>query len=158
MYDLPKSAGRTPKKAIDILKARSGTEYETLHLIDLETGKVVATSAHTKEPQKVEANKEILDAVRKAKPGTLVGIHNHPNSFPPSGSDFSAAKSREYYAGVVLGHNGDIWTYKARKPITSYTFDLQVAKYKKDGYTDYEAYEKAMEKIGKEYGLEWSKL
>lgn len=114
------------KKAIDILKDKSGTEYETLHLIDLDTGKVVATSAHTKEPQTVRANKEVLKAVRKAKPRTLVGIHNHPNSLPPSGSDFSTAKNREYYVGVVACHNGDVWVYKARKPVTSYIFDMRV--------------------------------
>lgn len=51
------------KKAIDILKDKSGTEYETLHLIDLDTGKVVATSAHTKVPQTVSPNKEVLKAV-----------------------------------------------------------------------------------------------
>lgn len=146
------------KKAIDILKDKSGTEYETLHLIDLDTGKVVATSAHTKVPQTVSPNKEVLKAVRKAKPRTLVGIHNHPNSLPPSGSDFSTAKNREYYVGVVACHNGDVWVYKARKPVTSYIFDMQVANYKNDGYTDLEAYEKAMRKIGKDYGLEWRKL
>lgn len=146
------------KKAIDILKDKSGTEYETLHLIDLDTGKVVATSAHTKVPQTVSPNKEVLKAVRKAKPRTLVGIHNHPNSLPPSGSDFSTAKNREYYVGVVACHNGDVWVYKARKPVTSYIFDMQVANYKNDGYTDLEAYEKTMRKIGKDYGLEWRKL
>lgn len=146
------------KKAIDILKDKSGTEYETLHLIDLDTGKVVATSAHTKVPQTVSPNKEVLKAVRKARPRTLVGIHNHPNSLPPSGSDFSTAKNREYYVGVVACHNGDVWVYKARKPVTSYIFDMKVANYKNEGYTDLEAYEKAMRKIGKDYGLEWRKL
>lgn len=106
----------------------------------------------------MRANKEVLKAVRKAKPRTLVGIHNHPNSLPPSGSDFSTAKNREYYVGVVACHNGDVWVYKARKPVTSYIFDMKVANYKNEGYTDLEAYEKAMRKIGKDYGLEWRKL
>lgn len=34
----------------------------------------------------------------------------------------------------------------------------KVANYKNEGYTDLEAYEKAMRKIGKDYGSEWRKL
>lgn len=146
------------KKALDILKKRSGTEYETLHLIDAETGEVVATSAHTKEILNVDPNEEIHNAVKRAKPKTLIGIHNHPNSYPPSGSDFSVSESRDYLIGVVACHNGDLWTYKAKKPITSIAFDLQVAKQLGRGYTEDEAYYMAFEALEKQYGLEWRKL
>ena len=146
------------KKALDILKKRSGTEYETLHLIDAETGEVVATSAHTKEILNVDPNEEIHNAVKRAKPKTLIGIHNHPNSYPPSGSDFSVSESRGYLIGVVACHNGDLWTYKAKKPITSIAFDLQVAKQLGRGYTEDEAYYMAFEALEKQYGLEWRKL
>lgn len=60
---------------------------------------------------------------------------------------------RDYSAEKIGGTKG-----RPYKPVTSYIFDMKVANYKNEGYTDLEAYEKAMRKIGKDYGLEWRKL
>ena len=52
-------------------------------------------------------------AVKKYS-GKLVTIHNHPNSLPPSGSDFASNYGRDYKLGVVVAHNGDIYVYNNR--------------------------------------------
>mgnify|MGYP003586197902 CR=1 FL=1 len=94
-------------KALDILKHRDGTEYEDMHLIDLNSKKVVASQTHSKTLLEITYNDSLNKAV--AKHNNLLSIHNHPNSLPPSGSDFSSAFIRGYKKGVVIGHDGSVY-------------------------------------------------
>ena len=98
------------KKAVDILKHRQNTELEDMYLIDFQTGKVVATQVNSQTPHMVDYNKAMHQAIKKY-PGRLISIHNHPNSMPPSGSDFASNYGRDYKLGVVVAHNGDIYVY-----------------------------------------------
>ena len=81
-----------------------------MHLIAGKTGKVVASQTHSQTPHLVDYNDEMKQAVKKYS-GQLVTIHNHPNSLPPSGSDFASNYGRAYKLGVVVAHNGDIYVY-----------------------------------------------
>ena len=52
-------------KAMDMLRHRGGTEMEDLHLIDMNTGKVVASQTHSTVKNEVTANNAVLRAVKK---------------------------------------------------------------------------------------------
>ena len=41
----------------------------------------------------------------------IIAIHNHANNYPPSLDDGASAKTRGYESGVVVSHDGHIYTY-----------------------------------------------
>lgn len=145
-------------KAMDMLRHRGGTEMEDLHLIDMNTGKVVASQTHSTVKNEVTANKSVLRAVKKYK-GSLVGIHNHPGSKHPSGGDYATAKNRSYRKAYVICHNGTIYEYwYGKKHISSMLIDMKVARKEQDFYNEDEAYEEAMKELARDYGIGWRKI
>lgn len=161
-------ADRVYKKSIDILKHRDGTDFEDMYLIDPETKKVVASQTKTEtipvryesdRHQHVIYNQEMKRAIKKSKPKTLITIHNHPESYPPSGSDFSSAFRNEYGYGIIACHNGDVYGYKVgKRQFSGRHFDLAVEKNRiRFGSIDV-AYKITLDDFQKEYGLTWMKL
>lgn len=145
-------------KTRDILKHRSNTSKEDMYLIDTETKSVVGVQRHSVLEQEIEYNKSLLDAIKQHKPYTLISIHNHPESKPPSGSDLQSCGDRYYRKGIIGCHNGDVYIYQTgKKPFTSKLFDLTVAKYISNGYNEIEAYEAALKQFEKNYGIRWIK-
>ena len=49
--------------------------------------------------------------LRDADKNTIIAIHNHPGSSPPSYSDIMACKDRKYKYGLVVCHDGMIYKY-----------------------------------------------
>ena len=84
----------------NMLKHRSGTKYEDMYWIDLDTLNVVA-----KETTAV-VEKRIVYSVateRKIKKyNNLLTLHTHPDSFPPSIDDLNSNFDHAYTAGIVL--------------------------------------------------------
>lgn len=84
----------------NMLKHRSGTKYEDMYWIDLDTLNVVA-----KETTAV-VEKRIVYSVateRKIKKNNnLLTLHTHPDSFPPSIDDLNSNFDHAYAAGIVL--------------------------------------------------------
>ena len=74
----------------------------------------------------------------------LVTIHSHPSGLPPSIADFNSNYSRNYSMGVVVGHNGKIYTYTSYEEISEKYFERKVAMYRQDGYNEVEARNKAL--------------
>lgn len=161
-------ADRVYKKSIDILKHRDGTDFEDMYLIDPETKKVVASQTKTETiPVKYESdrhqhviyNQEMMRAIKKSKSKKLITIHNHPESYPPSGSDFSSAFRNGYGYGIIACHNGDVYGYKVgKRQFSGHHFDLAVEKNRmRFGSIDV-AYKITLDDFQKEYGLTWMKL
>ena len=96
-----------------ILSHRSGTNFEDLYLIDADTGDVIhsLTTSNVRNGIKYDAKTEtaIANATKSGK--RIIAMHNHPNNYPPSFDDGVSAKSRGYVQGVVVGHDGSIYTY-----------------------------------------------
>lgn len=168
LFDDEIIADRVYKKSIDILKHRDGTDFEDMYLIDPETKKVVASQTKTEtipvryesdRHQHVIYNQEMKRAIKKSKPKTLITIHNHPESYPPSGSDFSSAFRNEYGYGIIACHNGDVYGYKVgKRQFSGRHFDLAVEKNRiRFGSIDV-AYKITLDDFQKEYGLTWMKL
>lgn len=84
----------------NMLKHRSGTKYEDMYWIDLDTLNVVA-----KETTAV-VEKRIVYSVateRKIKKyNNLLTLHTHPDSFPPSIDDLNSNFDHAYADGIVL--------------------------------------------------------
>ncbi|WP_288932350.1 minor capsid protein [uncultured Eubacterium sp.] len=156
------------EKAIDILKHRNGTDYEDFYLIDMRSGEVKASQTKVEYTPDIEEelkhnrvwyNKEIKREIRNNPPKTFITIHNHSHNMPPSGGDFKGAFKNNYYAGINICYNGDIYYYKVgKKKFTEEMYDLTVAKYRNRGYNEIEAYEATLNQFVKEYGIKWRKL
>ena len=155
-------------KAIDILNHRNGTDYEDMHLISMIDGLVKGSQTKVEyfdsvpeeeRHQQVWYNKSLLSAIKLNGGQNLISIHNHADSYPPSGADFKSQFDHGYKFGIVVCHNGDVYYYEVgNKKFTSKLYDMTVDKYVKLGYSKNEAYEVTLDQFEKDYGIKWRKL
>lgn len=94
-----------------ILNHRSGSNFEDLSFIDSVTGKFLTRTDYSVKKQCVPS-KSMMAMVKKAKPNTVIAIHNHPNSSVPSLDDINSAWKKKYKYGIIACHNGNIFKYK----------------------------------------------
>ena len=135
-------------KAIDMLKHRNNTNYEDMYVIDSRLKKVIGIQRHSSEKFTVSNNKS-LESARNKNIDKVV-MHNHPNSLPPSGSDFAVNSNRIKETGVITCHNGDVYIYRSnKKSMSGKLYDLTVAKYQKMPYnlTEEEAYKRVIKEF-----------
>ena len=135
---------------------RSGTLYEDMYWIDYDECEVVAKEINSRIERKIiysDATKKVIEAYKKSPDKTLITIHSHPSSFPPSIDDFMANYDNDYTLGLVVCHNGSIFMYAASEAINSDYYNLVVADYIKDGYNDYEAQIKAINELQKNFDI-----
>lgn len=138
---------------------RNGTYKEDMYLISIIDGKRKGINTSTKLDNIIEYNDSLNNAILSNPKGTLISIHNHGTNLPPTGADFSSAGVRQYAQGVIVCHNGDVYTYKVGSKIfTSKLFDDTVEKYKKLMYNEFDAHIKALEQFERDYDIEWRKL
>ena len=141
-----------------MLTHRSGSYYEDLWIIDSRTGSVVAGTSNSKQENQVSYPKW-TEAVVKSNPHVLISIHNHGTNNPPTGSDLVSAGYRKYKFGVVVCHNGEVYSYApGRKTFSVSFFDKTVDKYKKNGYNEHEAIRNVLNQFKEFYGIEWRRL
>ena len=129
------------KLAKKMLKHRSGTEYEDMYWIDLDTLQVVAQEVNTDTVKSVVYSNRTMEIVQKYKKNSekrLLTLHTHPSSFPPSIPDFNANFQNEYNMGLVICHDGKIFLYAAEEELNEAYYDLLVAKKIKQGYNEFE--------------------
>lgn len=146
------------QKSRDILTHRNNSYCEDMYLIDTISQKVVGVQTHSKLPQEVVYNDSLKSALKKHPPNTLISIHNHPESKPPSGSDFYSCGIRKYKKGIICCHNGDVYVYQTgKKPFTAVLFDKTVDKYKRMPYNmnEKDAYITTLKQFEKDYGIKW---
>lgn len=155
-------------KAIDILDHRNGTDYEDMHLISINDSLVKGSQTKVeyfdlvpeeKRHLHVWYNESLNSAIKNNPVKTLISIHNHPNSLPPSGGDFESQFEHGYKFGIIPCHNGDLYYYEiGKKKFSGLLYDLTVDKYKKQGYSELEAYNMTLEQFKNDYGIKWRKL
>lgn len=95
-----------------IIKNRDGTFYEEAYFIDARTGKTVS---YVKGKQKngIEMSDELKKHLTNAPEKSIIMIHNHPNSTPPSTEDFvTAAGYKSCFEAVSCGHNGNVYAFR----------------------------------------------
>lgn len=89
-----------------MLTHRNGTLYEDMYWIDYDECEVVAKEIDSQIERKIiysDATKKVIDKYKNAPDKTLITIHSHPSSFPPSIDDFMANYDNDYEA--PLGEN-----------------------------------------------------
>lgn len=116
---------------------RSGTLYEDMYWIDLDTLEIVADETNKDIEEGIIYSAKTQKIIETNK--NLLTIHSHPNSFPPSIMDLNCNFYYNYSIGIIICHNGKIYMYNANEKISRNYYDLTVAEYIKQGYNDNEA-------------------
>ena len=145
------------KQSKAMLTHRNGTDKEDMCLIDSRTGKIAGHQSNSKVDFGVEYNSSIENAIKNNPRDTLISIHNHSTNNPPTGSDFVSNGSNGYKLGLVVTHNGKVFTYKAGKiPFTADGFGITVNKYRRLDYNEFDAIIQTLSDYTQQYGIEWS--
>ena len=125
-----------------MLVHRTGTEYEDMYWIDMDTLTVVAKELNAEKVKEIvysDKTRKIVDEYRNDPEKRLLTIHTHPSSFPPSIPDFNANFENRYNIGLVICHDGKIFIYASDEELNENYYNLLVAKKLNQGYNDYEA-------------------
>ncbi len=145
-----------------LLIHRNGTSREDICLIDSKTAEVVARQYEPKGENGVDDyNKKMVNAIANHPPYTLISLHNHPTNNPPTGNDLTSNGAHRYLLGVVVTHNGKVFTYKVgNKPFTAISFGMRVDKYRGSKYnlSEYDAFIRALNDYSEQYGIEWREI
>ena len=147
--------------ATAILTHRSGTDGEDLYIINSKTGELLLRKISGTDELGVAVTAKEINEVRGKYFGQMIGIHNHPTNIYPTGSDFAAAGYRGYAFGVMVTHEGRVFTYNAgNKPFLPRLFDERVDKYVDAPYnlSIEKAHERALKEFEKEYGITWTEI
>lgn len=139
-----------------MLNHRSGTLYEDMYWIDMDKVEVVCEVVDSTVESKIEYSARIRKIVEKKK--GLLTIHSHPNSFPPSLDDFNSACVNGYGAGIVCGHNGDIFVYQSYEIIPKESYYYLMNAFQKDGYNVYDAQLLTLEELSRRYDIACRKV
>lgn len=117
-----------------MLNHRSGTQYEDMYWIDIDTLEIVAAETNQKKKGVIKYSKRTKKAIKGRR--RLIAIHTHPNSMPPSVADINSAVIHKYEQGIICCHNGKIYSYQAHGYMSEYFYGSTVEKYKKIGYDE----------------------
>lgn len=141
-----------------MLEHRSGTNGEDLKLYNPRLKKWYRSTNGT-EAGKPEYNDEIIQGFKDALPEELIVFHNHPAGMPPSIDDLNAAYERKYAKSYIICHDGKVFEYTAPKyEIPEVIYNGRIAKYIKEGYSEFEAQLRALEEIKDIYEFDFSEV
>ena len=144
-------------QAVAQLIHRNGTYGEDLTLINSLSGEIEGRQSKSKTENGVDYNRSLTRAIKNNPPYSLISIHNHGTNNPPTGSDLASNGGRKYKLGIVVTHNGRVFTYKAgNKPFHSKSFDYVVDKNRSKGYNEFDAIIETLKQYERDYGIEWS--
>ncbi|WP_416353918.1 minor capsid protein [Agrilactobacillus fermenti] len=146
-------------EAREILKERNGTHFETISLINAESGRVrrFTTSRLERAIDNYTGNK--VAAYIKSSTDRFIMIHNHPDSTPPSLGDIrqlTSGKRKRVNLALVVGHDGRLFSY-TKSAITipfDVTMDGIVGEYVKLGYNKRRALDLALKDLSISYNFE----
>lgn len=132
--ELNRKVYRIAKK---ILHHRSGTMFEDMYWIDIDTGKVIALETNQIKERKIRYSKATKKSIMKYE--NLLVIHSHPSSMPPSINDFNSALRNSYQVCLICCHDGKIFLYNSNNHVMEFFYKNTVAKYRKMGYNEYDS-------------------
>lgn len=104
------------KESKKALKHRNKSQNEDLILVNSKTGAIVRNTKST-EDTRVYVTEEMEEMLKNAEPYSIINIHNHPASSPPSISDFRTIWNGKYKYGLIIGHNGTVYKYNVNPEI-----------------------------------------
>ena len=128
-----------------MLLHRSGTRYEDMYWINLDTDSVIAEEINCTSEKRVEYSEKTIRAINSCS--NILTIHSHPDSFPPSIDDINSNFLHQYVAGIVVGHDGKVYLYSANEAVNTRYYQLIVEENLKSGYNETEAQVGALKKL-----------
>lgn len=140
-------------KAKEMLNHRSGTKYEDMYWVDAITGEVLASALNEQKESGIQYTKAILQAI--SENSNVIAFHTHPSSMPPSVADFNSTLRHGYAVAFVVCHDGKIIQYVAEEEISERLYSLYIQEFLSNGYTEYEAQWKALEKLKENYKIDF---
>ena len=139
-----------------MLNHRTGTLYEDMYWIDMNTVKVVCEIVDSTAESRIEYTERVKRVIKDQN--GLLTIHSHPNGFPPSVDDFNSAYANQYAVGVVCGHNGDVFIYQSYEYIPEESYYYLVNDFIKEGCSTYEAQMNTLEELSRRYDIRFRKV
>ena len=125
-----------------MLQHRSGTHYEDMYWIDIDSLEIVASETDQKSHSKIKYSKATKKSIAKYE--NLLVVHTHPDNMPPSINDFNSALHNKYQICLVCCHDGRIFMYQSNNYVIEFFYRNTVAKYRKRGFSEFEAQMKAL--------------
>lgn len=147
------------KQSKAMLTHRNKTDKENMCLIDSRTGDIVGRQAHSETDFGIDYNDSLNNAIKNNPKDTLISVHNHPTNNPPTGSDIVSNGIRGYRLGIVVTHDGKVFTYKAgNTPFSSLSFSKSVDKFRGAPYNlnEYNAIIGTLKDFENTFGIYWS--
>ena len=144
------------KTAKEMLHHRSGTKYEDMYWIDLDTLTIFAKETDAAEEKKIEYSAVTRKAIKKYD--SILTVHTHPDSFPPSINDFNSNYEHGYEIGIIACHNGKVYMYSANERINTRYYKLVVEGYLKRGYNEDEAQLLALTEIQRNFDIRFKEV
>lgn len=139
-----------------MLNHRSGSKFEDMYWIDLDTITVVAQEVNASNEEMIEYSQNTTKIIQKYE--GLLTIHSHPNSFPPSIDDFNSNYSHNYGIGIVVCHDGKVFMYSANEAISDNYYKLVVEGFLKQGYNEYEAQIETIKELKNNFDIEFKEV
>ena len=139
-----------------MLKHRSGTKFEDMYWIDLNTLTVVAQESDSLNEVRVDYSQDTIKVIQRYD--GLLTIHSHPNSFPPSIDDFNSNFLHNYGIGIIVCHDGKVFMYSANEEVSGNYYKLVVEGFLKQGYNEYEAQIHAIEELKRNFDIQFKEV
>ncbi len=144
------------KLAKKMLRHRTGSLYEDMYWIDMDTCKIITKEINAIKEEQIVYSKATERKIKRYS--NIVTIHSHPNSYPPSIDDLNSNFWRKYKIGVVVGHNGSIFLYSANEKISIIYYQILVEEYLKEGYNELEAQKNALNEITDKFDVSYKEV
>lgn len=139
-----------------MLYHRSGTLYEDMYWIDLDTKSVVASEILCDIEEKIMYSKNTIKTVETHN--NLLTIHSHPSSFPPSINDLNSNYLNGYNIGIIICHDGKIYMYSVSEEIHENYYSMIVAEYLNQGYDENDAQLMALNHIKERFEIQFKEV
>ena len=143
-------------KAKEMLYHRSGTEYEDMYWIDANECSIIVSATNEIEKEKVIYTPGILTAI--AGNNSVIAMHNHPHSMPPSLEDFNSYNSHGYIDGIIICHNGKIFRYSSACILSTLLYDIYYAEYYSKEQSEYAAQLYALNELRRNYKIVYEEV
>lgn len=116
-----------------------------MYWIDPVSGTVIAEETESNSEEEIVYSDKTFAKIKQYD--TLITLHSHPNSYPPSISDLNSNCINNYSVGIVACHDGKIFRYASNQEIGVVYYEMIVEKHLKSGYNEYEAQIQALKEL-----------
>ena len=154
--DSPKLNRLIYDKAKEMLKHRSGTEYEDMYWFDATAGEVLCKKSDELVKGEVRHTKAIDTKIKKC--GKVIAMHTHPHSMPPCPADFNCYVEAGYALGIVVCHNGDVYLYRAVREVNTRLWERYVEREKLFGFSETDAQRNALNSLQANGDIEFTEV